>query len=343
MDAAEPFEVWTDHENLKYFREPHKLNGRQARWYLKLQDYDFTIKHIPGKTNTKADILSRKDQVNTRDDNKDVQLLKDKMWTRRTTAKVTMLGQKIVTEEGDIIKKIQRNNTREKEVVQALERNNGLAWEEDKVAYIEGRIYVPNNEELREEILWEHHDPADVGHPGQHRMMELLKRTYWWPGQKKDVKKYVQGCFKCQPNKVQHQKKAGELHPLEIPQGPWQEISIDIIGPLPKSNEMDAIVIIVDRFTKMIRLKATTTNVSSEEIAKIYKDDIWKLHGIPRKILSDRGPQFASKFMEEFTKALGTKRQLSTAYHPQTDGQMERINQEIGTFLRHYVNYQQDD
>ena len=93
----------------------------------------------------------------------------------------------------------------------------------------------------------------------------------------------------------------------------------------------------------MIRLKATTTNVSSEEIAKIYRDDIWKLHGIPRKILSDRGPQFALKFMEEFTKALGTKRQLLTAYHPQTDGQMERINQEIGTFLRHYVNYQQND
>ena len=93
----------------------------------------------------------------------------------------------------------------------------------------------------------------------------------------------------------------------------------------------------------MIRLKATMTNVSSEGIAKIYRDDIWKLHGVPRKILSDRGPQFASKFMEEFTRALGTKRQLSTAYHPQTDGQMERINQEIGTFLRHYVNYQQDD
>jgi len=93
----------------------------------------------------------------------------------------------------------------------------------------------------------------------------------------------------------------------------------------------------------MIRLKATMTNISLEGIAKIYRDDIWKLHGIPRKILSDREPQFASKFMEEFTKALGTKRQLSTAYHLQTDGQMERINQEIGTFLRHYVNYQQND
>jgi len=96
---------------------------------------------------------------------------------------------------------------------------------------------------------------------------------------------------------------------------------------------MDTIVVIVDQFTKMIRLKATITNISSERIAKIYRDDIWKLHGVPRKILSNKGPQFASKFMEEFTKVLGTKRQLSMAYHPQTDGQMERINQEIGTFL----------
>jgi len=174
-------------------------------------------------------------------------------------------------------------------------------------------------------------------------MLELIKRTYWWPGLKKDVKKYVQGCFKYQQNKVQHQRKAGKLHPLEIPKGPWQEISIDIIGPLPKSNGMDTIVVIVDRFMKMIRLKATTTNISSEGIAKIYRDEIWKLHGVPQRILSDRGPQFASKFMEEFTKALGTKRQLSMAYHPQTDSQIERINQEIGTFLWHYVNYQQDN
>ena len=248
-----------------------------------------------------------------------------------------------MTEESDIVKRIQRNNTREKEIVQALEKNDGLAWEEDGVAYMEGRIYVPNNKELREEILKKHHDPADIGHPGQHRMLELLKRTYWWPELKEDIKRYVQGCFKCQQNKVQHQKKTGELHPLEIPQGLWQEISIDIIGLLPKSNRIDVIVVIVDRFTKIIRLKAAMMNISSEGIAKIYRDDIWKLYGIPRKILSNRGLQFASKFMEEFTKALGTKRQLSTAYHPQTDGQTERINQEIGTFLQHYVNYQQDD
>ena len=130
---------------------------------------------------------------------------------------------------------------------------------------------------------------------------------------------YIQGYFKYQQNKVQHQKKLGELHPLNIPQGPWQEISIDVIGPLPKSNRMDVIVVIVDKFTKMIRLKATMTNISLEGIAKIYQDEIWKLYGIPRKILSDREPQFMLKFMEELTKALGITRQLSTAYHPQTN------------------------
>jgi len=96
---------------------------------------------------------------------------------------------------------------------------------------------------------------------------------------------------------------------------------------------MDAIVVIVDQFTKMIRLKITIINISLEGIAKIYRNKIWKLHGISRKILSDRGPQFVSKFMEELTKALRTKRQLLMAYHPQTDSQMERINQEIGMFL----------
>ena len=138
-------------------------------------------------------------------------------------------------------------------------------------------------------------------------------------------------------------KKAGELHPLKTPEGPWKEISIDIIGPLPKSNRKNAIVVIVDQFTKMICLKATTMNVSSEEIAKIYQDEIWKLHGVPRTILSDRRPQFTSRFMEDLIKALKTRRMLLTTYHSQTDGQTEQINQEISTFLQHYVNYQQDN
>ena len=121
-------------------------------------------------------------------------------------------------------------------------------------------------------------------------------------------------------------KKTRELHPLKIPEGPWQEISINIIGPLPKSNEKDTIVVIVDWFTKMVQLKTTITNVSLEEIAKIYRDKIWKLHGVPRTILSDRESQFASRFMEDLMKVLGTKWMLSTAYHPQMNGQTKWIN-----------------
>ena len=173
----------------------------------------------------------------------------------------------------------------------------------------------------------------NIGHPEQQKMLKLIKWNYWQPEIKEDVKKYVQGYIKCQQNKVQYQKKPGELYLLKIPQGLWQEISIDIVGPLPKSNGNDAIVVIIDRFTKIIQLKATTTNISSEEIAKIYKDEIQKLYKVPRKVLSNRGPQFVSRFMEELMKALESKRMLSMGYYPQTDGQIERINQEVGTFL----------
>ena len=181
-----------------------------------------------------------------KEDNKDIKLLKDEMWSRRTTAKITMLGRKAIVEECNILKEIRRSNTREKEIIQALEKQDRLTWEEDEVVYMEGRIYILNNKKIKEEILKENHDSADVGHSGQHKMLELLKRTYQWPGLKEDVKKYIQECFKYQQNKVQHQRKAGELHPLEIPKGPWQEISIDIIGPLLKSNGIDTILVIVD-------------------------------------------------------------------------------------------------
>ena len=114
----------------------------------------------------KADILSRKNQVNTKEDNKDVQLLKDKLWQRRTTVEITMIKKRTIVEESDILKEIKRNTMKEKEVVQALKKEDGLTWEEDGVVYMEGRIYVPNNRKIREEILKENHDLADMGHPG---------------------------------------------------------------------------------------------------------------------------------------------------------------------------------
>ena len=218
-----------------------------------MQDYNFILQHIPGKTDTKADILLRKDQVDIKNDNKNIQVLKEELWTRRTMVEVMMLKRNQMTVDNlNILEEICRNNTREKEIQQALKKEDGLSWEQDRIAYIQGRIYVPNNKRLKKKILWENHNVVDVRHPGQQRMMELLKQNYWWPGLKEDVKRYIQGCFKYQQNKIQHQKKSGELYPLEILQGPWQEISINIVGQLPKSNRIDVIVVIVDQFTKMI-------------------------------------------------------------------------------------------
>jgi len=150
------------------------------------------------------------------------------------------------TEDSDILKEIRNNNTREKEVIQVMNKENSKTWEEEGIIYKKGRIYVLNNKKLKEKILKENHNLVDVGHSGQQRMFDLIKRNYWWPGLKEDVKKYIQRCFRYQQNKIQHQKKLEELHSLEIPQGSWQKISINIIGPLPRSNGMDAIIVIVD-------------------------------------------------------------------------------------------------
>ena len=146
----EPFEIWMDHENLKYFREPYKLNRWQTRWYLKLQDYNFTLWHILGKTNIKTDILSRKDQVDIQEDNKDAKMLKEELMTRRTTAEIAMLKKYKSLEDSNLLEEIQRNNTREQKVEQELKKENGLAWEQDGIIYIEEQIYIPNNRNLKE-------------------------------------------------------------------------------------------------------------------------------------------------------------------------------------------------
>jgi len=125
-----------------------------------------------------------------------------------------------VVEETTILKEIRKNKTKEQEVCKELEKEDSQSYKENGIVYMDGRIYIPNNQKIKERILQENHEPVNIGHSGQQRMMELIKRNYWWPGIKTDVKKYVQGYFKCQQNKVQHMKKAGELYPLKIPEGP---------------------------------------------------------------------------------------------------------------------------
>ena len=120
----------------------------------------------------------------------DIQPLKEEVWTRRTTAEVMMLKRKM-TKNLDILEEIKRNNTREHKVDQALKRKDGLTWEQDGIVHMEGQIYIPNNKRLKRQILQENHDPVDIGHLGQQKMIELVKRNYWWPGLKEDIKKYM--------------------------------------------------------------------------------------------------------------------------------------------------------
>ena len=137
----------------------------------------------------------------------------------------------------------------------------------------------------------------------------------------------------------QEVQKELEKDDRQVWKGDGRIFSIDIIKLLSKSNNKDTIAVIMDQFTKMIRLRAITIPVSLEDIAIIYQNKIWKIHGVPQKVLSDRGPQFVSRLIEDLTKALETKWTLSIAYHPQINSQTKRINQEVKAFLRYYINY----
>ena len=138
-------------------------------------------------------------------------------------------------------------------------------------------------------------------------------------------------------------KKAALLNPHLLPESPWESILLDIIGLLPESNEFNAILSIIDQLSKMIHLIPTTTELLTKGLIDIYLKQIWKLHGIPKKVTSDRGPQFALELMKELCTWLGIQQNLSTTYHPQTDGQVKQSHQEMETFLHHYVNHLQDD
>ena len=145
----------------------------------------------------KADILSQKEQVDTKEDNKDVQLLKEELWQQRTMAEITIIKRKATAEESDILKEIRRNTTREREVIQALGKKGRFNLGRRRNCLHGWKDHVPNNRKTREMILKENHDETNIGYLGQHRMMELIKRTYWWPGLREDIKNYIQGCFKC--------------------------------------------------------------------------------------------------------------------------------------------------
>jgi len=163
-------------------------------------------------------------------------------------------------------------------------------------------------------------------HGGQWKTVELVTRNFWWPEVTKEVKQYVEGCDSCQRNKNYTEQLAGKLMPNSISEKPWTHISVDFITKLPLAQGYNVILVVVDQLTKMVHFIPTTEKTTAEGLAKLFRDNIWKLHGLSKSIISDRGPQFMAELMRELNQMLGIESKMSTAFHSQTDGQIERVN-----------------
>ena len=225
----------------------------------------------------------------------------------------------------------------EKTNTDPLMQKDGLWWHED-------RVVVPDADGLRSLVLHEFHDAPYSGHVGMNKTEQAVARFYWWPKMKDDIRDYVRSCATCQRDKASNQRPAGMLNPHKIPERRWQVVTMDLITQLPKTAcDHDAIIVFVDKLTKMVHLVAAKTAVSSQEFARIFMNTVFKHHGQPEELICDRDPRFTSGFFRETFKVLGTKMKLSTAFHPETDGQTERVNRVLEEMLRHYVGPLQDD
>jgi transposase InsO family protein len=217
-------------------------------------------------------------------------------------------------------------------------------WSEsDGLLMFHSKIYVPNDRDLRHRIVEQHHDTRIAGHAGCFKTLELIARNYWWPQMSRYIGIYVRTCDLCNWMKVQRRRPVGELHPLETPEAPWDTISVDFIVELPQSHGYDAIMCVVDSLTKCVHFIPTHTTLNAEGTTLLFLKEVWKHHGIPRVVVSDRGPQFIAAFTRELYKLLGIKLATSTTYHPQTDGQTERVNQVLESYLCIFTSRRQDD
>ena len=218
-----------------------------------------------------------------------------------------------------------------------LTLKNRLWWCGDSIA-------VPDVGNLRKEVLNELHDAPYSGHYGFHKTLKSISTLYWWPDLRQDVWNHVRNCDVCQRDKVSHQKPVGLLQPLEILDRKWECVSMDFItGLTPSKKGNDAILVVVDKLSKMAHFIPTTTEVSAEDTSHLFHENVVKLHEIPNKIISDRDPRFTSRFWSEVSQMMGTRQAMSTANHPQTDGQTERVNQDLEDMLQHYVGPTQED
>jgi transposase InsO family protein len=342
--AQHQIQVYSDHNNLKYFTTTKQLSRRQARWAEYLSQFDFVIHYRAGRLGTKPDALTRRPDVYPKKTGKlEVDALNHRVALppERVSAALLLNEEALLSQ----IRNAPQDDLFRKGMLDAESSSDSpfAPSPDGQLLLRAGKIYVPDHEDLRLKVLQAHHDHKLRGHPGIRKTTQLIQRTYFWPRLRRDVTRYIRGCHTCARAKAVRHRPYGLLKPLPIGERPWTHLSMDYIEELPDSDGFDAILVVVDRLTKQaIFLPARTTDTATE-LARQFIQHVFSKHGLPISIISDRGKLFVSKFWKSLCQALDIRSDLSTAYHPETDGQTERVNQTLEQYLRIYVNYQQDD
>ncbi|GJT71302.1 putative reverse transcriptase domain-containing protein [Tanacetum coccineum] len=291
---------------LKIWR--HYLYG--TKWLELLSDYDYDIRYHPGKANVVVDALSRKEREPP---------LRDEARGKNSEHSGEDVGGMLV------------ENAKFPEAI----REQKLEPRADGTLCLNGRSWLPCYGDLRTVIMHESHKSKYSIHPGSDKMYQDMKKLYWWPNMKADIATYVNKCLTCAKVKAEHQRPSGLLVQPKIPEWKWDNITMDFVTKLPKTSQgYDTIWVIVDRLTKSAIFTPMRETDPLDKLARLYLKEVVTRHGIPVSIICDRDPRFASNFWRSLQNALGTNLDMSTAYHPQTDGQSERTIQTLEDMLR---------
>ncbi|GKC75221.1 reverse transcriptase domain-containing protein [Tanacetum coccineum] len=309
--------VFTDHKSLQHILRQKELNMRQRRWLELLTYYDCEICYHPGKVNVVADALSRKKQIKP----------------LRVRALILTVHPKLPSQ----ILEAQNKALKEENVKNKNLRGMDKSFEirPDGTRCIKNQSWLPLFGGLRDLIMHESHKSKYSIHPGFDKMYHDLKKLYWWPNMKAIIAEYVGKCLTCSRVKAEYQKTSGLLVQPEIPIWKWKRITMDFVTKLPKtSNGHDTIWVIVDRLTKSAHFIPTRATDSMETLTRLSIKEIVSRHGVPIYSISDHDSHFTSRFWQSLQNALGTQLDMSTSYHPKTDGQSERTIHTLEDMLR---------
>ena len=360
--SATPIDVVTDHKNLEYFSTSKILTRRQARWSEYLSQFNLVIRFRPGKLGAKPDALTRRWDVYPKEGDSDYSVINPHNFRpvftqeqlasslRATILHYPVLRASFLLDEDQLrsdIRSALNSASPTPELAKGLElaAQGHPRWSKDDEGWLRlnGRIYVPDVDDLRLRVLRSRHDHPTAGHWGQNKTQALILRDYAWPGLRLLVRDYCKSCTACGRAKVPRHLPYGTLKQLPIPERPWNSISMDLIEQLPNSDGYSAILVVVDRLSKQAIFIPTHDTLTAPELADLFVTHVFSKHGVPSHVTSDRGSEFVSHFFRSLGKALDMRLHFTSGYHPEGDGQTERVNQTLEQYLRIYCNYQQDN